>query len=177
MSWEQHLLDDVSTSDLPAAIDHLFAVQFESWPRLRSGLEGLAQAETKRLPIRYFEIEARQIPYRIVSTTAKVDEASLRKRPCFLCAGNLPAEEKGIVLGRDLVILCNPLPILDRMCPSSTGATYPSRLSTIGMRSLVSPGTCPATLWSTTARNVAHPCPIISIFRRVAGMRFRSLGT
>ena len=52
-------------------------------------------------------------PGRTVNSTAKVDAATIEKRPCFLCAGNLPPEEKGLAFGPDLVILANPFPILD----------------------------------------------------------------
>jgi Domain of unknown function (DUF4922) len=51
-------------------------------------------------------------PARAVSTTAKVDPASIQQRPCFLCPGNLPAEEHGLPFGADWVVLPNPAPIL-----------------------------------------------------------------
>jgi hypothetical protein len=53
-------------------------------------------------------------PKRIVSTAAKVDQASIKERPCFLCLENLPPQELGIGFGHDLVVLCNPFPVLAR---------------------------------------------------------------
>jgi hypothetical protein len=48
------------------------------------------------------------------STTAKVDQASIQDRPCRLCVDNLFEEQEGVDYGDDLIILCNPYPILDR---------------------------------------------------------------
>lgn len=54
----------------------------------------------------------RHVPHRVGSTTAKVDAASVAARPCFLCAGNLPAEQRGLPFGGELTLLCNPFPVL-----------------------------------------------------------------
>ena len=48
------------------------------------------------------------------STTASVDSESVAKRPCFLCTGNLPAEEEGLLFDENFTIYCNPFPIVDR---------------------------------------------------------------
>jgi hypothetical protein len=53
-------------------------------------------------------------PKRIRSTAARVDDASIGARACFLCPDGLPAEEKAIEYGDELMILCNPFPVLDR---------------------------------------------------------------
>jgi hypothetical protein len=39
-----------------------------------------------------------------------VDEGSIKKRQCFLCLENLPAEQKGILI-KDYILLANPFPI------------------------------------------------------------------
>jgi uncharacterized protein DUF4922 len=53
-------------------------------------------------------------PGRLRNTTADVAAAASGARPCFLCAGSLPPEERGVAFGDELVVLCNPHPILDR---------------------------------------------------------------
>jgi len=59
-------------------------------------------------------------PARIASTGAKVDAASLKKRACFLCEANRPAEQEGIEWkpatgsGHAYTILINPFPIFPR---------------------------------------------------------------
>jgi hypothetical protein len=48
-----------------------------------------------------------------LSTTAATDPEIVRQRPCRLCPNQLFELQKGIPFGDDLVILCNPYPVLD----------------------------------------------------------------
>ena len=95
-------------------IEELFKRQVRAWPQLAKGVEGLARAETRRVRIDWFDVFIRHIPHRVGSTTAPVDRESVAKRPCFLCAGNLPAEEEGLRFDQDFTIYCNPFPIVAR---------------------------------------------------------------
>jgi hypothetical protein len=95
-------------------IEVLFKNQIQSWPRLARGVEGLSQAQTRPVRVDWFEMFVRHIPHRAVSTTAAVDPQSIAKRPCFLCAGNLDPEEKGISFGDDYIMYFNPFPIVER---------------------------------------------------------------
>jgi len=95
-------------------LEKLVRQQVQAWPQLAKGIEGLARAQTRRVQIDWFEILIRHIPHRVISTTAAVDRDSVAKRPCFLCAGNLPSEEEGIAFSPDFTIYCNPFPIVDR---------------------------------------------------------------
>ncbi|MDX2043222.1 MAG: DUF4922 domain-containing protein [Acidobacteriota bacterium] len=90
----------------------LLAQQIATWPMLREAVAGLEEVAFKHFTIKGFDIFAQFNPARIVSTTAKVDAATISQRPCFLCAENLPPEEKGIAFGDRFVILCNPFPVL-----------------------------------------------------------------
>src|ERR1700728_921161 len=80
---------------------------------LARGIEGLARPKTRLVRIDWFDIFIRHIPHRAVSTMAAVDRESIAKRPCFLCSGNLPPEEKGIPFDEHFMIYCNPFPIVD----------------------------------------------------------------
>ena len=51
-------------------------------------------------------------PARLVSTGAKIDKATLAKRPCFLCEKNRPSEQIVLSFGEGFDILVNPFPIL-----------------------------------------------------------------
>jgi len=51
-------------------------------------------------------------PARLVSTGAKIDKATLAKRPCFLCEKNRPEEQITLPFGEGFEILINPFPIL-----------------------------------------------------------------
>ena len=95
-------------------LEDLFARQARAWPQLTKGIEGLARAQTRPVRIDWFDVFIRHIPHRVASTTAPVDRESIAKRPCFLCAGNLPPEEEGLQFDEDFTIYCNPFPIVDR---------------------------------------------------------------
>lgn len=90
----------------------LLRQQLETWPMLREATAALSQAEYKEFSIKGSKVLAQFNPARIVSTSAKVDATTISQRPCFLCADNLPPEEKGIPFGDRFVILCNPFPVL-----------------------------------------------------------------
>jgi Domain of unknown function (DUF4922) len=95
-------------------LEELFQRQARAWPQLAKGIEGLARARTRPVRIAWFDVFVRHIPHRVASTTASVDRESIAKRPCFLCVGNLPAEEEGVPFDADFTIYCNPFPIVDR---------------------------------------------------------------
>ncbi len=95
-------------------LEELFKRQARAWPQLAKGIEGLARAQTRPVRIDWFDIFVRHIPHRVASTTAPVDRESVAKRPCFLCAQNLPSEEEGLLFDKDFTIYCNPFPIVDR---------------------------------------------------------------
>lgn len=95
-------------------IEKLFQNQVQSWPRLAQGISGLAQAQTRRARIDWFDVFIRHIPHRVGSTTAKVDPVSIAKRLCFLCSENLDPEEQGIPFGEKYTIYFNPFPIVER---------------------------------------------------------------
>jgi len=94
-------------------VEDLFARQLRAWPQLAKGVEGLSQAKTRRVRIDWYDVFIRHIPHRMASTTAMVDRESVAKRPCFLCATNLPPEEEGVQFDENFTIYCNPFPIVD----------------------------------------------------------------
>src|ERR1700730_3550096 len=110
-------------------IEHLLERQSRVWPQLAKGIEGLALANTRSVRIDRFEVYIRHVPHRIVNTTAEVDRASIAKRPCFLCAENLPPEEEGVPFGQDFMIYCNPFPIVDRHLTIAHRAHSPQRIT------------------------------------------------
>jgi hypothetical protein len=100
--------------ELGAWIDPYITWQASRWPQLARSLEGLAAVRHREVRLGGRRIRVQFNPGRAVSTTAKVDPASIRARPCFLCPANLPPEEKGLAFGGDWVLLANPFPILAR---------------------------------------------------------------
>jgi hypothetical protein len=86
--------------------------QKSEWDLLRAGHEHLAQARMREFHFDGFVVKLQFNPGRMISTSAPVDEQSIRARPCFLCRQNRPPEQKELPLLDDLVLLCNPYPIL-----------------------------------------------------------------
>ncbi|MRR18129.1 MAG: DUF4922 domain-containing protein [Deltaproteobacteria bacterium] len=102
------------TPDHPALsplCDDLFISQKKSWPQLAAACRDLARVSEKTLPCGRYGVTLQFNPGRALSSGAAVDAESIRRRPCFLCAGSLPAGQKGIVYRGDFLILCNPAPI------------------------------------------------------------------
>ena len=91
--------------------DALFQEQLGSWPLLGDNWEKLGEAQIKQFDFDGFSIRVQCNPKRIISSAAKVDRASIEKRPCFLCTEHRPPEEKNLWFGEQYEILCNPFPI------------------------------------------------------------------
>lgn len=120
MNWDERELSGLEIDGAPGSanlvskIDALIEQQKRTWPLLARGYSALEGIETKPLIIDRSEVFAQHNPGRIKSTSARVDKDSVEKRSCFLCAENLPAEERAIRYGENLMIMCNPFPILDQ---------------------------------------------------------------
>ncbi|HKQ80243.1 MAG TPA: DUF4922 domain-containing protein [Blastocatellia bacterium] len=123
MSWNDRIvgvdalrpyLPNKSEPDFHSLVEGLARQQLATWPMLRDAVAGLERVEYKKLSVRASEVLAQFNPQRIVSTAAKVDAATIKQRPCFLCAENLPIEERGVAFGEDFVALYNPFPVLPR---------------------------------------------------------------
>ncbi|MBK9317212.1 MAG: DUF4922 domain-containing protein [Acidobacteria bacterium] len=130
MSWDRRSLsDDELTPFLQGAAEVTFRdrvkamieQQKETWPVLKDAVKRLDAVETRDFQIAGSRVTGQYNPGRIVSTSAKVDAASIGGRPCFLCVENLPAEERAIRFNHGLVALCNPFPVLrDHLVISAT---------------------------------------------------------
>lgn len=138
MSWDERFLDHAElelfadqplAGNWPALIQVLLTQQQHTWPQLREAIAGLQQVEYRRFSIKGDEVLAQFNPQRIVSTSAKVDIASIQARPCFLCAQNLPAEERGLAFGTEYVLLCNPFPVLPKHLVIATRQHTPQAIA------------------------------------------------
>ncbi len=129
MSWERIILDTAAPdASLLPYVDSLFAHQRLNWEAFRVGEAALSDVKTRELHDGDARVIVQSNPGRHKSTHAKVDQASIARRPCFLCPENIPPDEKGIGWG-DLVILPNPHPILRRHCTIPSRDHRPQRLS------------------------------------------------
>lgn len=116
-SIEQKLLMDseiefcIGDADYISAAGYLFNSQVKSWEMMKKNYDALKNIQIKSFWFDGFKLKVQFNPERIKSTTAVVDENSIKNRKCFLCIDNLPDEQKGILLPGDFSMLCNPYPI------------------------------------------------------------------
>ena len=89
-----------------------FEQQMQLWEQARLRFEELEGIQTRSLQMEDYSLSVQFNPRRIVSTAAKVDKKNLKKRPCFLCAKNRPAEQINLPVEGTYEILVNPNPIL-----------------------------------------------------------------
>lgn len=92
----------------------LLEEQKSTWTTLGTAYKGFTGIQTKSFSCAGYKAAVQFNPARSVSSGAAVDRESINKRPCFLCAGNLPREQKGIFYKKDYLILCNPAPIFEK---------------------------------------------------------------
>ena len=94
--------------------DMFLSQQLANWELAANNHNALCGIQTKWLTIGMTTLTVQFNPQRAVSTCAKVDAASIAKRPCFLCMDNKPAEQESIkiLLDETFCLRINPYPIL-----------------------------------------------------------------
>jgi hypothetical protein len=110
-------------------IDVLFTDQFKEWELAKVNYELLAKVKTKKIDFDGYAISVQFNPERIRSSAAKVDAKSIEARPCFLCAKNRPAVQRGVDFEDGLTILINPFPIFNRHLTIPSQAHVDQRIS------------------------------------------------
>jgi hypothetical protein len=131
-SLQNHIFAEYPGKDnltLPALCEKLFDAQKKSWTMLADAFRDLASVRTKEIICGSYNVHLQYNPNRAVSSGAAVDQESIKKRPCFLCADNLPIEQQGILYRKDYMILCNPAPIFDQHFTIVTLQHQPQEIS------------------------------------------------
>ena len=91
-----------------------FETQLAAWPMAAANFEALGGVKVKDLDVNGMPFKVQFNPARMASSGAKVDAASLKARPCFLCEKNRPEVQIGIEWNDRYTILVNPFPIFHR---------------------------------------------------------------
>ena len=113
MSWHERLLDTVRAGDdLRGPVSRMLEQQRRTWDMLARGEASLAKVVSRPLQDSGSKVIVQSNPGRRTSTSAKVDPGSIAARPCFLCEQNLPADQRGVAFGDELVVVANPFPIV-----------------------------------------------------------------
>lgn len=120
---------DLREGEFSPFIEALFEQQEASWTTLRNGLNEWRKAEYRDLSVNDSTVTLQHNPGRIISTDAKVDDSSIRARPCFLCFGNMPPEERGLALGDNFAFFCNPFPVLEKHLVIASSEHVPQRIA------------------------------------------------
>ena len=95
-------------------IARFFETQLAAWPMAAANFEALGGVKVKELDVNGMPFKVQFNPARMASSGAKVDAASLKARPCFLCEKNRPEVQIGIEWNDRYTILVNPFPIFHR---------------------------------------------------------------
>lgn len=105
MSW-QHAIDQTE-------VNTFFDKQLSGWESARQRFDDLRETvQTKALDAEDYALSIQHNPSRLISTAAKIDRKSLKKRACFLCDNHRPAEQIGLTVEGKYNVLVNPFPIL-----------------------------------------------------------------
>ena len=94
--------------DREKGLTDFFHNQLNQWKDVAKRFEELKGVQTREVGSALAQFN----PARLVSTGAKIDKATLAKRPCFLCEKNRPKEQIVLPFGEGFDILVNPFPIL-----------------------------------------------------------------
>lgn len=89
----------------------LLEQQKRGWPGLAAGYQALGEARLRALRGDGWGVKIQFNPRRIVSSGARVDPETIRRRRCFLCPDHLPPEQQAILYRENHLVLCNPMPI------------------------------------------------------------------
>ena len=101
----------ILNNDYSAAARILLREQLKVWPELEEAYNSVKNVRIKNFQFDGFVIKVQHNPRRLTSSSAKVDEESVKIRPCFLCEENLYSKQKAIKYKVDFLILVNPFPI------------------------------------------------------------------
>jgi len=127
-----HIFADYPEKDnlvLPALCEKLFETQKKSWTMLADACRDLNSLRIREIICGSYKVQLQYNPQRTLSSGAAVDAESIKKRPCFLCVGNLPDGQQGILYRKDYMILCNPAPIFDQHFTIVTLQHQPQEIS------------------------------------------------
>ena len=104
----------INQNNFNLAADYLFHSQIINWNLLQANNNSLQEIQTKSFWSGSYKLVVQFNPGRIKSTSAEVNEKSIKRRKCFLCSENLPEEQMGVPILEKYVLLCNPYPILKK---------------------------------------------------------------
>ncbi len=95
-------------------VERLIDRQLTDWPMVARNYEAVAHVLTRKFHMGKSTVVLQHNPARLRSTSAKVDDVSIKARKCFLCSVNQPIEQAHIEWHEKYKIQVNPYPIFPR---------------------------------------------------------------
>jgi len=108
---DKNVLAAIAGNNYSEAAESLLKTQRTVWRDLNNNYLNIHLVKTKTLSFDGFRMKVQFNPARMKSTSAKTDGKTIGRRDCFLCAENLPVNQKGINIINDYILLCNPYPV------------------------------------------------------------------
>jgi len=108
--YDPEIISFINEDNYCSAAKRLIQLQKKSWDALDSGYQALKTLKTKTINFDGFSFIIQFNPARIASSSALIDEISVKTRKCFLCNSNRPVQQKGILINNYL-LLVNPFPL------------------------------------------------------------------
>ena len=128
----QQMLADWNHRLSEGEAEAFFDRQLAVWPEVKARFEALdSLVKNRTLETEDICLGVQFNPSRIVSTGAKITKNEIRKRPCFLCDHNRPAQQTALAMGGKYQLLVNPYPILPGHLTLPTRRHEPQRLDTL----------------------------------------------
>ena len=117
MDWlNAHLLkfSNDHTTSWEEKIEFLYSQQLSEWELASNHYKQQKTVEKRTILFDDFHVDLQHNPTRARSTCADLSKKTIEQRPCFLCAQNLPKEQKGFTILDKYLLLINPYPIFER---------------------------------------------------------------
>lgn len=109
-------------------IDSFIQQQLGNWDMAREHYNDLRQVRQKTFDFGGYTVDAQFNPRRIISSSARVDEKSIRERPCFLCRQNRPPQQLELSFEENYLILVNPYPVFNKHLTIPSVAHQPQEI-------------------------------------------------
>lgn len=109
-------------------LEPLYTSQLDTFELAHDNYSRLKNVIYRTIPFDGFDIRIQFNPDRMISTTAKIDTATLKERKCFLCPENLPIQQKAFPYNREYNIFINPYPIFNKHFTVPTTSHTPQKI-------------------------------------------------
>jgi hypothetical protein len=120
-----YVLEQASWHD---KIGYMYRHQRETWNMARNHYRQFELIERREIASGKFKFILQHNPPRARTTCADLSKTVIENRKCFLCASNLPDDQKGFIILDKYLMLVNPFPIFDQHLTISDFNHIPQRI-------------------------------------------------